>query len=124
MNLSDSQRMLLDELFKAIDSQDVGAFVGFLADDATFRFGSAPAAKGSAAIGAAVEGFFGTIQGLEHTVTNAFADDNTIFCEGSVNYLRKDGSKIELPFADVFEMSGDRIAEYKIYMDVGPLYAE
>ena len=48
----------------------------------------------------------------------------TQVCEGEVTYERHDGSKITLPFTDVFEYSGERIAHYKIYMDIGPLYAE
>ena len=124
MNVSDAQRSLLDELFAAIDRRDVDAFVGFLTEDATFRFGSAPAAEGTEAIRAAVDGFFGTIKGLEHDVGNACASGTTLFCEGDVTYTRHDDSTIKLPFADVFEMSGDRIASYKIYMDIGPLYSE
>ena len=124
MSLSDAQQSLLRELFAAIDTQDVDAFVGFLTDDASFRFGSAPAAQGKEQISAAVGGFFGSIKGLEHTVTKAFANDGTLFCEGEVTYTRHDETRISLPFADVFEMSGERIAEYKIYMDIGPLFSE
>ena len=124
MSLEDAQRSLLDGLFTAIDSKDADAFVGFLTSDASFRFGSAPAAQGTEAIQAAVDGFFGTIKGLEHTVSKAFASGTTLFCEGDVTYTRHDDSKVTLPFADVFEMSDDRIADYKIYMDIAPLYTD
>ena len=29
-----------------------------------------------------------------------------------------------LPFADVLEYEGDQIREYKIYIDIGPLYRD
>ena len=50
-------------------------------------------------------------------------DGSTQFIEGEVTYTRLDGTEITLPFADVFEYSGQRIRHYKIYMDINPLYA-
>ena len=111
-------------LFAAIDRQDTASFVAALTDDAVFRFGSSPPAQGREAIAAAVGGFFGTIAGLSHRIDKVLWDGGTQVCEGEVTYERHDGSKITLPFTDVFEYSGDLIARYKIYMDIGPLYAE
>ena len=124
MSITEAQQSLLRNLFAAIDSKDVDGFVGFLTPDASFRFGSAPAANGADAIREAVGGFFTSIKALEHSVARAFADGSTLFCEGNVTYTRHDGSTVTLPFADVFEMAGDRIADYKIYMDIAPLYAD
>jgi limonene-1,2-epoxide hydrolase len=111
-------------LFAAIDRQDAAAFVGYLADDAVFRFGSAPAVCGRDAIHAAVDGFFGTIAGCSHVVHNTISSGSTLVCEGDVTYTRHNGTEITLPFTDVFEYEGDQIAQYKIYLDVHPLYAE
>ncbi len=110
-------------LFDAIDAKDAEAFVGYLADDAVFRFGSAPPVQGRDAIREAVDGFFATIAGLSHVVHNALAEDATLVCEGEVTYTRHDGSQVTLPFTDVFEYQGELITHYKIYMDIGPLYA-
>jgi len=109
-------------LFGAIDAKDAAAFVGYLTDDAVFRFGSAPAVRGRAAIQAAVEGFFGTIAGCSHQVQKTLASGTTLVCEGEVSYTRVDGSSITLPFTDVLEYDGDLISNYKIYMDISPLY--
>lgn len=111
-------------LFAAIDANDAAAFVGYLTEDAVFRFGSAPPVRGRAAIRAAVDGFFGTIAGCSHTVQRSISLDSALVCEGEVTYRRRDGSEITLPFADIFEYEGDRISQYKIYMDISPLYAE
>ena len=89
-------------MFAAIDRKDSTVFVGYLTDDAVFRFGSAPAVRGRDAIREAVDGFF----------------------EGEVTYTRLDGTSVTLPFADVFEYEGDQIAEYKIYIDIAPLYTD
>ena len=111
-------------LFAAIDANDAAAFVGFLTDGAVFRFGSAPAVRGRAEIEAAVDGFFGSIAGCSHTIRNTLSSGSTLVCEGEVTYRRHNGKEITLPFADIFEYEGHLIAEYKIYMDIGPLFAD
>jgi ketosteroid isomerase-like protein len=111
-------------LFAAIDRKDAEAFVGYLADDAVFRFGSAPAVKGRDAIRAAVDGFFGTIAGCSHSVQRTLDEGLTRVCEGEVTYSRLDGNQVTVPFTDVFEYEGDLISHYKIYIDIAPLYAE
>ena len=111
-------------LFAAIDAQDSAAFVSYLTSGAVFRFGSAPPVKGREAIQAAVDAFFGSIEGLSHRVERTVCDGKTVVCEGEVTYRRRDGNEITLPFANIFEYSDDLIDYYKIYIDVGPLYAE
>lgn len=114
----------LPRLFAAIDAKDTKAFLGFLTEDATFRFGSAPPAAGHGAITQVLDAFFGSIEGLRHSVDNVWTGTDTIVCEGVVVYLRLDGREVAIPFADVFDMSGDKISAYKIYIDAAPLYAE
>ena len=112
------------DMFAAIDAQDGAAFVAHLTEDAIFRFGSAPSVQGRSSIQAAVEGFFATIAGCRHTIFNSIRQNDTLVCEGEVAYQRHDGREVTLPFTDVFEYSGDLISQYKIYIDIGPLYAE
>lgn len=113
----------VDNVLDAVDAKDTHRFVSYLTDDCAFRFGSAPAAVGRAAIGAAVSGFFESIAGCEHTVGNAWHADGSMVCEGVVCYRRLDGAEITLPFVNVFEFRGELISNYKIYIDIGPLYA-
>ena len=112
----------LEALFAAIDDMDSRAFVRFLAKDAEFRFGSAPAVTGRHAIQAAVDGFFASIAGVSHRIDGMFSASNALACEGEVTYTRHDGSKVVLPFADVFEFDDELISNYKIYIDIAPLY--
>lgn len=114
---------LLAELFAAIDAMDTPGFLDKLTASAVFRFGSSPAVQGREAIGAAVDQFFGTIAGIRHEVTRRIGDGSLLACEGSVTYTRHDASEITLPFANVFELDGDLIGGYRVYVDIGPLYA-
>ncbi len=111
-------------LFAAIDRKDADAFVGYLTNDAVFRFGSAPEVAGRDAVAAAVGGFFESIAGLSHTVHKVLWDGATQVCEGSVTYERHDGTTLTVPFVDIFEYENDLISEYKIYIDIGDLYEE
>ena len=114
----------LDGLFDSVDSLDTPRFVSYLSPHAEFRFGSAPAVSGTEQIAAAVDGFFSTIGGCSHNVRNTWAGIDTIAVEGDVTYRRKNGSEITLPFTNVFDMSGELISGYRIYIDIAPLYAE
>lgn len=114
---------MLAGLFAAIDAKDTEQFLEYLSESPRFRFGSAPAVEGRAAVREAVQAFFDSIAGLEHSLSASASVGTTLFTEGDVTYTRHDGSMITLPFADVFELRDGRIADYKIYMDIGPLYA-
>lgn len=112
----------LDDLFKAVDAKDTDRFLGFLTDQASFRFGSASPAIGKEAIRAAVDGFFSTIAASQHVLSRIVAEEDVIICEGEVTYTRHDASEISLPFANILEFDGELISAYKIYADAGPLY--
>jgi limonene-1,2-epoxide hydrolase len=111
-------------LFAAIDSKDTDAFLSFIRDDGVFRFGSMPGVQGQDAIREAVDGFFASIAGSRHTIEQSLAGDGTLVFEGKVTYERHNGSELTLPFANVFDLDGDLISTYKIYIDIAPLYAE
>ncbi len=110
-------------LFRSIDEMDADRFVSYLARDAVFRFGNGPEVRGSDAIRAAVAGFFGTIAALEHRITDTWAQPGAVICRGEVTYTRKDGTRLTVPFADVFGMREGQIVDYRIYMDVSPLFS-
>jgi ketosteroid isomerase-like protein len=113
----------LASLFAAIDAKDTDAFLGFLTEAASFRFGSAAKLQGQAAIRSGVDGFFTTIAGSKHTLSNVIESDSTIVVEGNVTYTRHDGVELTLPFTNIFELEADRIGQYKIYIDIAPLFA-
>lgn len=123
MNESNDDPAWLNDLFSAIDAKDTDAFLAYLTDDAVFRFGSAPAVHGADAIRGAVGGFFQAIQSSRHRLINSLADGSTMVCEGEVQYRRLDDRDVTLPFTNVFELAGNLISHYKIYIDIAPLFA-
>jgi ketosteroid isomerase-like protein len=108
-------------VLRAVDGKDFARFCGFLAEDAMFVFGNAPAVTGAAAARAAVGGFFETIDALCHDVTDVWSSGETILCRGTVTYTRRDGTKLTVPFANVVRMRGPLALHYQIYVDASRL---
>ena len=122
MNRHEVEGINVGRLFASIDAMDTESFLGFISQDARFRFGSAPPVTGHDAIRDAVGGFFASIAGLSHAQKRVVASGGAIVIEGEVTYTRHDKSKITLPFVNVLEVANDLVVDYKIYIDIGPLY--
>ena len=114
--------MDINSLFASIDAMDTKKFLTFLTDDASFNFGNADAAVGKEAIKKAVSDFFGLINGLRHSILNTWEVDDAIICHGEVTYTKKDDSEITLPFVNIFKMKENKIKNYSVYIDIGPLF--
>lgn len=112
-----------DRLFKAIDASDTNEFLSFLSEDAAFKFGNLEPVSGKQNIGPFLQGFFGSIDHTVHSELSEYQVGNIWFSTGMVEYTRKDGSKLTVPFCNKFEMDGnDLIRKYEIFVDNSELY--
>lgn len=113
----------VNELFETVDRQDADGFASYFAEDGLFRFGNWPVVKGRAEISASVTEFFSSLKALSHRVIATWKDGDVLVSEVEVVYTRPDDSEVDLMAACVFRTIGDQIADYRIYMDVNPLFA-
>lgn len=111
------------DLFLAIDRMDADGFSAFLTKECAFCFGNAPAVYDRENIRDYVANFFSSIKGLAHRILETWEFGQTVICEGEVTYIRRDDKKITLPFVDIFRMEQGLIADYRVYMDISPLFA-
>jgi ketosteroid isomerase-like protein len=112
------------EVFKTVDAKDAAGFAACLTPDAVFRYANAPMVTGPDAIRDAVAQFFAAVHSLRHELLAVWTQDDMVFCKGEVRYVRHDGSHAgPFPFVNLFRLSGDKIAEYLIYVDISPLFA-
>jgi ketosteroid isomerase-like protein len=111
-----------ERVLAVVDAGDAQGFVELLTADAQFRFGNAPAIEGSEAIRAAVAGFFAAIASSRHRVLGIWNGPASAVCEGEVAYTRHNGSVLSVPFVNVFDLRGDKIAAYRIYIDNAALF--
>jgi len=112
-----------ERVFAIVDARDTAGFMNLLAPDAQFRFGNAPVIIGADAIRSVVSGFFKAIASSRHQLLKTWNGPATAVCEGVVTYTRHDGSTLSVPFANVFELTGDKIAAYRIYIDNSSLFS-
>jgi ketosteroid isomerase-like protein len=119
------QESTVRELFAALDAGDIESALGLMTEDVAFRFGSADPVVGHAAFAAQVATIAGAIASISHRLLGVWTTgepDPAVICEMTVTYRRHDGSELILPCANVFRLRGGRIADYRIYMDVNPVF--
>jgi ketosteroid isomerase-like protein len=120
-----SEESTIRELFAALDAGDLDGALGLMAQDVAFRFGSADPVVGHAAIATQFATMAGAIASLSHRLLAVWTTgepDPAVICEMAVTYGRHDGTQLTLPCANVFRLRGGRIADYRIYMDVNPVF--
>jgi ketosteroid isomerase-like protein len=112
----------MKELFEIIDRMDAGGFSAAFTEDGRFRFGNAPTVTGRDGIAKTVGDFFAGLQGLRHEILDVWDEGDSVISEVEVMYTRKDGSEIQLPAATIGRRRDGLLADYRIYMDVNPLF--
>jgi ketosteroid isomerase-like protein len=106
----------LESLVEAIDAKDADRFVGFLTDEAVFRYGRQAPVAGKSAVRDYVAGFFTTVAALRHRVLDTWEREGSLVWQCEVTYTHHDGAVETVPFVNVFRVHGGRIREYLIYI--------
>jgi limonene-1,2-epoxide hydrolase len=66
---------------------------------------------------------FASVAGFRHTVTNVWSDVDAVITELQVHYTRLDGIELTLPCCNVFRVRDGAVADYRVYIDMNPVYA-
>ena len=111
------------QIFALIDQQDTQAFVSNLTEDVVFQFGNNDPAVGRDQVSQAVDGFFSSIAGLTHHVREVWeVSPDVSVVHIDVEYRRHDGETVFIPNVDILSWRGDQVADWKIVIDVAPIY--
>ena len=113
-----------DTLFDDIDSMDPDRFAAHLADDVVFRFGNGEPVHGRDAVRDVWAGFCENIDGVSHSMRGQWDTGDAVVAEAEVTYTRKDGSTVSLPVVTIYRPAGPPISDYRIFMDVAPLFGD
>ena len=114
---------MIKGLYEAIDEKNVAAFCNFLSADATFRFGNADPVSGKENIRQYVAGFFDSIKGLSHDISDTWNVPGGNICHGIVTYVRQDNSELSVPFSTILKTGNTGIDECLIFADISRLYS-
>jgi ketosteroid isomerase-like protein len=110
-------------LFEDIDSMEADRFAAHLADGVTFRFGNADTVHGRDAVRDVWAGFCETVDGVSHSVVEQFESGDAVIAESAVTYTKKDGAKVTVPVVTIYRSGGDLIEDYRVFIDLAPLFA-
>ena len=116
------------DFFRAVDAMDASTVAKAFADDGVFQFGNSDPAVGRERVQQNISGFFSMIGGLSHEITGVWSGSweggEVKSVEAAVTYTRQDGTRTQpLPATSTLRMEGERIKDYRIFIDVAPLFA-
>jgi limonene-1,2-epoxide hydrolase len=106
----------------ALDARDVAKLAALVTDDIRLQFASQPPVEGKEAFIDAVEASLASVSGFQHQIIEAWDVGDAVVLEMTVRYRRLDGTSISLPCCNIFRYSGGLIADYRVYMDIAPVY--
>jgi ketosteroid isomerase-like protein len=118
-----SPKDLVRGVFAALDAQDPAAVAAYMTDDVRMRLGNADLVEGKAAFREATAAFVASITAIRHEITSMWSVDDVVIAEMDVHYERLDGRKVTLPVCNVFRVRGGLVSDYRVYLDIGPVYA-
>ena len=111
-------------IIAATDAADVDRLSELVTVDVRLRFGSAEPSVGRDAILTGAEAFFASIASIKHDIGALWTvGTQVVITEMTVHYERLDGGELSLPCTDIFYLRDGLIADYRIYMDIAPVYA-
>lgn len=110
-------------IFAAFDAKDVPALAELMTDDVRLQIGNADVVNGKAEFVQALEAFVASVAAFRHTVTNVWSEFDSVIAELEVQYTRLDGTELTLPCCNVFRLRDGAVADYRVYMDITPVYS-
>lgn len=87
------------------------------------RFGNAEPIDGREAVRDAWASFCQDLNGVKHDLVEQWTIDATTIVEASVTYTRRDDSQVTVPVVTIYRERGGEIHDYRIYIDLAPLFA-
>lgn len=96
-----------------------------MTDDVRLRFGNAEPVVGHEAVAARAAALASVVASMSHKFVQIWTvdeSDSVVICEMESIYHLHDGSELTLPVVDVFRLRDGLIADYRIYMDITPIF--
>jgi ketosteroid isomerase-like protein len=111
-------------LLEAVDSKDTASLEKYFADGIVFRFGNSDPVGGKAAVLDTCVEFLAGIAGISHHIQHLWqVAPDWVVAIMTVHYTRRDGGSLSLPCANIFRFSDGQVAQYRIFMDINPVFA-
>jgi ketosteroid isomerase-like protein len=109
--------------FAALDALDVPTLAALVSEDVHTRLGNSEPVDGKEAFVKTAEGFAASILSVRHEIYSLWTVEDAVIVEMDVHYRRHDGKELTLPCCNTFRVRDNLIADYRVYMDINPVYA-
>jgi ketosteroid isomerase-like protein len=113
----------VQEAFRAVDEMRLDDFAALFAPDGSMTFGNGEPSVGPDACKTALGAFYQHLDGVRHELRGAWIFEDVSINEALVHYTMKDGSDVAVPVTSILHWSGDKVVEWRIYMDAAPAFA-
>ncbi|NPT46293.1 nuclear transport factor 2 family protein [Paraburkholderia sp. 1N] len=111
------------EVYRAVDSMDEQRLASFLTENCRFVYANNNPVIGRANAAASSKKFLDSLAAIKHDLLEVWSFDDVIVSQIEVTYTRKDETTLTIPAATIWRVRGGQIDEYRIYVDVGPLFS-
>lgn len=121
------QRQTCETLFGSMLKQDWTTFETCLDDDIFYRVGSGTPVQGKQSVSDFLKSLYTqvTMQPPDVRQVLDMPEKDQVIFEFEAHYLRLSDNKIvDFACTDVLRMNGDKIKEWRVYVDMSPLYQE
>src|SRR4051794_29966101 len=113
-----------DTLFADIDSMEPERFAQHLSHDVVMTFGNGGPVVGRDVVRDAWAGFCADLRGVSHELVEQWSQGPATIVEARVTYTRADGSRVTVPVVTIYRAAGELIDDYRIFIDLAPLFAD
>jgi ketosteroid isomerase-like protein len=114
--------------FGVVDSRKPTEIAAFMTQDVRLQMANMPASTGVEALKAAFAAAATRFASITHVVQGVWGGTweggDVVSVEAIVRYGLADGRVVELPCTSTLRLRGDRIADYRIFIDPGPAFAD
>lgn len=118
-----AQLKTCETLFSSMLKQDWETFKSCLSDDVMFRVGSSEPIYSPDRVVGFLQSFFTEIKMQPLEIRQILESENQVFFEFEAHHLRlKDNQVVNFACTDILRMRGDKVREWRVYVDMSPLY--
>lgn len=112
------------EMIALFNQLDVETALSYYTDDAYYRYGSFPPVKGRDAIRASTySSHLDFIAKMSFNILQVWELGDTVIAEMELPHELKDGRTLILPCTDIVRFEGDKVKDFRVFIDPSPLFA-
>ncbi|MCU0550524.1 MAG: nuclear transport factor 2 family protein [Leptolyngbya sp. Prado105] len=116
------------KFFAAVDSRQPDAIVTFMQPDIRLQMGNAPALVGIPAVHAAFSQAAQRFVAIQHSIQGiwqgTWEKGDVVSVEAIVTYTFPDSRIVKLPCTSTLRLQDEKIADYRIFIDPTPAFAD